>query len=341
GQRAIWDAASALDALQRPRRAAQPAERRRHARGRLRRPCCHPARPPPELYKNVAERGRWSDQLMEAPPGSTRRNPAAPMPPASFYLFLADSGYEWRSSKRGLHSGPEAFLPQQRVLFSWPASCGPRLQPARATRQARLKLNRRLSLLAAWAAAPTWSSAASLYRGRSEQQSNAQAMFQLGPICTEGPRAWRERFCHLANQRLTLRSALQRPAPCYLCLFMLAALCRLAVELLMTICGAGNTPVADLISLLSFSNFWPSATLPPEQQRAGQHQAGSAAYDEDGESPDSANQQRQYSMAAGSASWIPCCSLSLLACVVYLLIRFLNRAANSGRLGRCARSESQ
>uniref|UniRef100_A0A1I8F2C7 Death ligand signal enhancer n=1 Tax=Macrostomum lignano TaxID=282301 RepID=A0A1I8F2C7_9PLAT len=250
--------------------------------------------PPPTVVKNVAERGRWSDQLMEAHrlyKGGIRQRLCRPC----FAICFWPTRYE---IPRRSSQPTSPILGQLRQL--WPAA-------GQSYAQARLKLADYHYYGLGGPA--NLEQAASLYRAASDQQSSAQAMFNLAYMYERG--LGLERDLHLAKRYYD--QAAEASADAYMPVML--ALCRLAVEFVMDYLRGGNYSVADLISLLSFSNFWPSATLPPpEQQRAGQHQAEQAAYDEDGESPDSANQQRQYSMAAGSRSGIPCCSLSLLAC---------------------------
>ncbi|PAA58781.1 hypothetical protein BOX15_Mlig010284g1, partial [Macrostomum lignano] len=286
-----------------------------------------------ELYKNVAERGRWSDQLMEAHRLYKEESGSA-YAALLRYLFLADSGYEVAQSNAAyiLDQNPEAFFPANesysRARQLWSRAAG------QSYAQARLKLADYHYYGLGGPA--NLEQAASLYRAASDQQSNAQAMFNLAYMYERG--LGLERDLHLAKRYYD--QAAEASADAYMPVML--ALCRLAVEFVMDYLRGGNYSVADLISLLSFSNFWPSATLPPpEQQRAGQHQAGQAAYDEDGESPDSANQQRQYSMAAGSRSWDSLLLTVLVGMFVYLLIRFLNRAANRREAGAAAPGQNR
>uniref|UniRef100_A0A1I8F152 DUF4126 domain-containing protein n=1 Tax=Macrostomum lignano TaxID=282301 RepID=A0A1I8F152_9PLAT len=210
-------------------------------------------------------------------------------------------------------------LPSQRVLFS-ARSCGPGAA-GQSYAQARLKL---ADYHYYGLGGPGQPGAGRLsLTGPPPTSRAARRPCSTWPICTRGASAWRE-IC-IWPSATTIRLA-EASADAYMPVML--ALCRLAV--------------ADLISLLSFSNFWPSATLPPpEQQRAGQHQAEQAAYDEDGESPDSANQQRQYSMAAGSRSWDSLLLTVLVGMFVYLLIRFLNRAANRREAGAAAPGQNR
>uniref|UniRef100_A0A1I8FHJ8 Sel1 repeat family protein n=1 Tax=Macrostomum lignano TaxID=282301 RepID=A0A1I8FHJ8_9PLAT len=177
--------------------------------------------------------------------------------------------------------GPPAVVPGSR----------PELRPGQAEAG-------RLFTTTALAARPTWSRPPLSTGAASDQQSNAQAMFNLAYMYERG--LGLERDLHLAKRYYD--QAAEASADAYMPVML--ALCRLAVE------WRTSSPCCPSQT----SGHPPPCPAAEAAGAAGQHQAGQAAYDEDGESPDSANQQRQYSMAAGSRPGIPCCSLSLLAC---------------------------
>uniref|UniRef100_A0A1I8F962 Sel1 repeat family protein n=1 Tax=Macrostomum lignano TaxID=282301 RepID=A0A1I8F962_9PLAT len=261
--------------------------------------CCDPARSRRRVVQEWwPSGGRWSEPAHGGAPalqGGIRQRLCRP---ASLFCFWPTPGYEVAQSNAALHSGPESRgrSSQPTSPYSRAAPAVWSRQPARASAQARLKLADYHYYGLGGPA--NLEQAASLYRAASEQQSNAQATCSTWPICTRGASAWRE-IC-IWPSATTIRLA-EASADAYMPVML--ALCRLAVEFVMDYLRGGNYSVADLISLLSFSNFWPSATLPPPEQQRGPDsiRLGQAAYDEDGESPDSANQQRQYlPWAAGS-----------------------------------------
>ncbi len=128
-----------------------------------------------ELYKNVAERGRWGDLMMEAHSDYKKgRADEALMK----YLILAELGYEVAQSNAAfiLDRGETELYAQEelwkRALVYWTRAAAQGYSPARV----------RLGdyYYYGWGTAQDYETAAFHYRVASEQQNNAQAMFNLG-----------------------------------------------------------------------------------------------------------------------------------------------------------------
>lgn len=134
-----------------------------------------------ELYKNVAERGRWGETLMHAHQDyrSKRFNEAFVQ-----YALLSELGYEVAQSNTGfildrdevpMMSESEAL---SRALLYWSRSAAQGYSPA----QVKLGDYHYYGL----GTAVDYETAASHYRIASEQQHNAQAMFNLGYMHEQG-----------------------------------------------------------------------------------------------------------------------------------------------------------
>ncbi|RUS80976.1 hypothetical protein EGW08_011251 [Elysia chlorotica] len=139
---------------------------------------CHTA---VELFKNVAERGKWSEMMMDAHRMYHEGNVDTALVK---YMFLADLGYEVAQSNVAylLDSGAtlkfNVHESHQRALlqYSRAASQGSTL--------ARLKMGDYYYY--GLGTDVDYESAASHYRMASEQQNNAQAMFNLGYMHERG-----------------------------------------------------------------------------------------------------------------------------------------------------------
>ncbi|KAK3777343.1 hypothetical protein RRG08_062508 [Elysia crispata] len=139
---------------------------------------CHTA---VELFKNVAERGKWSEMMMDAHRMYHEGNVDTALVK---YMFLADLGYEVAQSnvaylldsgatlKFNMHESHQRALLQ----YSRAASQGSTL--------ARLKMGDYYYY--GLGTDVDYESAASHYRMASEQQNNAQAMFNLGYMHERG-----------------------------------------------------------------------------------------------------------------------------------------------------------
>lgn len=128
-----------------------------------------------ELYKNVAERGKWGDKLMEAHTDYRRgRYDEALMK----YLLLAELGYEVAQSNAAFimdRKETELFNVDElwkRALVYWTRAA------AQGYSAARVRLGDYYYY--GWGTNVDYETAAGHYRIASEQQNNAQAMFNLG-----------------------------------------------------------------------------------------------------------------------------------------------------------------
>jgi len=128
-----------------------------------------------ELYKNVAERGKWGERMMEAHTDYRRgRYDEALMK----YLLLAELGYEVAQSNAAYimdRKETELFNPEEmwkRALVYWSRAA------AQGYSAARVRLGDYYYY--GWGTDIDYETAASHYRIASEQQNNAQAMFNLG-----------------------------------------------------------------------------------------------------------------------------------------------------------------
>merc|ERR1711970_820098 len=128
-----------------------------------------------ELYKNVAERGKWGELMMEAHADYRRgRYDEALLK----YLLLAELGYEVAQSNAAyildrketeLYNAEEMW---KRALVYWSRAA------AQGYSAARVRLGDYYYY--GWGTGIDYEQAASHYRIASEQQNNAQAMFNLG-----------------------------------------------------------------------------------------------------------------------------------------------------------------
>lgn len=134
-----------------------------------------------ELFKNVAERGRWSEKLMQA--YSDYRDGRADAALVK-YAFLAELGYEVAQSNAAfiLDRGESKYFPKNET-FAWAL-----LFWNRAATQgysvARVKLGDYHYY--GYGTNIDYETAATHYRMASEQQHNAQAMFNLGYMHEQG-----------------------------------------------------------------------------------------------------------------------------------------------------------
>ncbi|XP_053945464.1 protein sel-1 homolog 1 [Anastrepha ludens] len=135
-----------------------------------------------EFFKNVAERGRWSTNMMHAYSDYKRnRIDGAYMQ----YALLAELGYEVAQSNaafvldRGdvsiFHDRHEELI---RAFYYWKRAAG------QGYSAAQVKLGDYYYY--GWGTIVDFETAASLYRKASEQQYNAQAMFNLGYMHEQG-----------------------------------------------------------------------------------------------------------------------------------------------------------
>lgn len=139
---------------------------------------CHTA---VELFKSVAERGRWSEMIMDA-----HRLYKEGFPDAAVikYMFLADLGYEVAQSNVAfmLDRGDSTLFDHeetyQRALLMFSRAA------AQGSTTARLKMGDYHYY--GYGTEVDYESAATHYRLASEQQHNAQAMFNLGYMHEQG-----------------------------------------------------------------------------------------------------------------------------------------------------------
>lgn len=134
-----------------------------------------------ELFKNVAERGRWSEKLMQA--YADYRDGRVDTALVK-YAFLAELGYEVAQSNSAfiLDRGESRHFPKNET-FAWAL-----LYWNRAATQgysvARVKLGDYHYY--GYGTSIDYETAATHYRMASEQQHNAQAMFNLGYMHEQG-----------------------------------------------------------------------------------------------------------------------------------------------------------
>ncbi|XP_076442621.1 protein sel-1 homolog 1-like [Babylonia areolata] len=139
---------------------------------------CHTA---VELFKNVAERGRWSEMIMDA-----HRLYKEGFSDAAIikYMFLAELGYEVAQSNVAFMLDREdstVFIQEenfQRALLMYSRAA------AQGSTVARLKMGDYHYY--GYGTEVDYESAATHYRLASEQQHNAQAMFNLGYMHEQG-----------------------------------------------------------------------------------------------------------------------------------------------------------
>ncbi|CAD6995149.1 unnamed protein product [Ceratitis capitata] len=147
-----------------------------------------------EFFKNVAERGRWSTNMMHA--YSDYKNYRADEAYMQ-YALLAELGYEVAQSNaaflldRGdvtiFHDRHEELI---RAFYYWKRSAG------QGYSSSQVKLGDYYYY--GWGTNIDFEAAASLYRKASEQQYNAQAMFNLGYMHEQG--LGMKRDWHLAKR---------------------------------------------------------------------------------------------------------------------------------------------
>lgn len=128
-----------------------------------------------ELYKNVAERGKWGEKLMEAHTDYRRGMYDEALVK---YLLLAELGYEVAQSNAAFimdRKETELYDPEEmwkRALVYWSRAA------AQGYSAARVRLGDYYYY--GWGTDKDYETAAGHYRIASEQQNNAQAMFNLG-----------------------------------------------------------------------------------------------------------------------------------------------------------------
>merc|ERR1719188_2135122 len=128
-----------------------------------------------ELYKNVAERGKWGELMMEAHADYRRGRTDQAF---AKYLILAELGYEVAQSNVAFildRKESELFDEREmwkRALVYWTRSA------AQGYSAARVRLGDYYYY--GWGTDSDFETAAFHYRIASEQQNNAQAMFNLG-----------------------------------------------------------------------------------------------------------------------------------------------------------------
>lgn len=139
---------------------------------------CHTAT---ELFKNVAERGRWGEQLMEAHTDYREGRIAEAL---VRYMFLAEMGFEVAQSNAAFildRREVDQFSENEtysRALLYWSRAAG------QGSPMARVKLGD--YHFYGHGTNVDYEAAASHYRLASEQQHNPQAMFNLGYMHEQG-----------------------------------------------------------------------------------------------------------------------------------------------------------
>jgi len=170
-----------------------------------------------EFYKNVAERGRWSDLLMEA--HTDYRNGLTDAALLK-YLLLAELGYEVAQSNAAFildRKDSEVYDLEEmwkRALVYWSRAA------AQGYSAARVRLGDYYYY--GWGTTIDYETAASHYRIASEQQNNAQAMFNLGYMHELG--LGMKRDIHLAKRfyDMAADTSVDAKVPVYLALTKLA-----------------------------------------------------------------------------------------------------------------------
>lgn len=149
-----------------------------HATGTGTARSCHTA---VELFKNVAERGRWGEKLMQAHLDYKEGNLKEALVK---YTFLGELGYEVAQSNAAfiLDRGESEIFPRNetfvRALMYWNRAAG------QGYSIARVKLGDYHYY--GYGTAVDYETAATHYRIASEQQRNAQAMFNLAYMHEQG-----------------------------------------------------------------------------------------------------------------------------------------------------------
>lgn len=174
---------------------------------------CHTA---VEFFKNVAERGRWAAMLQEAHTLYKEGNIHQSL---MKYAFLADLGYEVAQSNVAyiLDSGEVGLFLEdeiyQRALLHWGRAA------SQGSTIARLKMGDYHYY--GYGTKIDYESAASQYRMASEQQHNAQAMFNLGYMHEQG--LGLKQDLHLAKRfyDMAAETSIDAKVPVMLALFKL------------------------------------------------------------------------------------------------------------------------
>jgi len=170
-----------------------------------------------ELYKNVAERGKWGDLMMEA--HSNYKNGLYDEALMK-YLLLAELGFEVAQSNAAYildRKDSEVFTSEEmwkRALVYWSRAA------AQGYSAARVRLGDYYYY--GWGTTIDYETAASHYRIASEQQNNAQAMFNLGYMHELG--LGMKQDIHLAKRfyDLAADTSVDAKVPVYLALTKLA-----------------------------------------------------------------------------------------------------------------------
>ncbi|XP_052105455.1 protein sel-1 homolog 1-like isoform X2 [Mytilus californianus] len=174
---------------------------------------CHTA---VEFFKNVAERGRWAAMLQEAHTLYKEGNVHQAL---MKYTFLADLGYEVAQSNVAyiLDNGEVGLFVEdeiyQRALLHWGRAA------SQGSTIARLKMGDYHYY--GYGTKVDYESAASQYRLASEQQHNAQAMFNLGYMHEQG--LGLKQDLHLAKRfyDMAAETSIDAKVPVMLALFKL------------------------------------------------------------------------------------------------------------------------
>ncbi|XP_076098519.1 protein sel-1 homolog 1-like isoform X2 [Mytilus galloprovincialis] len=174
---------------------------------------CHTA---VEFFKNVAERGRWASMLQEAHTLYKEGNVHQAL---MKYTFLADLGYEVAQSNVAyiLDNGEVGLFVEdeiyQRALLHWGRAA------SQGSTIARLKMGDYHYY--GYGTKVDYESAASQYRLASEQQHNAQAMFNLGYMHEQG--LGLKQDLHLAKRfyDMAAETSIDAKVPVMLALFKL------------------------------------------------------------------------------------------------------------------------
>jgi len=172
-----------------------------------------------ELYKNVAERGRWADLMMEA--HTDYRNGLTDAALLK-YLLLAELGYEVAQSNAAFildRKDSEVYNLEEmwkRALVYWSRAA------AQGYSMARVRLGDYYYY--GWGTTIDYETAASHYRIASEQQNNAQAMFNLGYMHELG--LGMKQDIHLAKRfyDMAADTSVDAKVPVYLALTKLAVI---------------------------------------------------------------------------------------------------------------------
>ncbi|XP_068155827.1 protein sel-1 homolog 1 [Drosophila tropicalis] len=176
-----------------------------------------------EFFKNVAERGRWSTQLMHAYSDyKQNRIDEAYMQ----YALMAEVGYEVAQSnaaflldREEVHVFNDRHEDLIRAFYYWKRAAG------QGYSAAQVKLGDYYYY--GWGTSTDFETAAGLYRKASEQQYNAQAMFNLGYMHEQG--LGMKKDWHLAKRLYDLAAETNTDAkvPVAIALFKLQILAKM------------------------------------------------------------------------------------------------------------------